>query len=1033
MAKKKSENTKLDTDMDFKDLGGLGDDMDFGELENIDGSRKPSGFGVAKELSREAGKGFLDGLVKKTAKKSLPEEYQTHYQDALDYADFAKSTFDTNKSKVDKSAYRLGKEVKKILPFQLKMLDGFLQKYESENEEMRAQSEEQMRDATIQSNLSSIFDRQLEVQKALEVKRDAQQDIDRKERLSFSKLNMDTLTSIDNNIGSQTAFTLQVSKEYYRRSLELQYKSYFVQADMLRTMRDYYKGFSIQFDSIAKNTGLPEFVKLNNTEHIADEVRRQMVQSTYRTLFTNSDYVNKVKKNISGLIDSKISAITDKVDGVTDQLSMINMASEGDTGGGLGLLGNVLSGTLGSTLGEKVGEKISPKIKNRLKDNKAVNTGANYLSMLGNSPSTLFGLLKGKTGKLKDQYADESNPVRFLASKMFGGLNELLGVTDPGAVNYKVQGASALNHNKPAIFDNKVHRSITEVIPMYLSKILKENTDLRMMYSHVNQGKMRGMQIGSQELHYDYDGRTLTTASKLQSAMQSRYLSSESSKGKIEGVSKSLVADSLSRLSQDKGKNKKEISALNSEKAKKLLESYLSEASKVDAMKFDYQTVIEDALTPSKANPTLAKMVSESPELKNVLEILQKSKDTTSVKLIDDRMADSKRQYPITGVKQLFLGASKLAGSKALNALNDDAAGIVAKGFTKYITNAGQDVNVDNCADGSALRYFSSEEFSAVKDALSIFVHEVNRVKATNDALQESTLAVLFGVVNKSLKDNFELDPKVFQTLHELSPILGETGRLSIENLVERKLTRTKNVSYVGAEELRSVVKTSSAGIEVLRDSQASQGIIDKLSEKFDQFKTGQLDRLNEDLKNANNPVAKGRVLVKYLKQTGSAVKAFAQKQYDETANKLSDLSQSLQNLANVAAPNAVQYFTGKLSDVIQSLDKTIQAEQANRDAELKKLNDAKAQLSDLVDDAKALREIEADIQKTTRMFDTQIKTLESLKATFIKQRESLMSLQQTDLSAANIYTRLRSEVQSTIDKVRSISERYDSELKANA
>ncbi|MBZ5782096.1 hypothetical protein, partial [Klebsiella aerogenes] len=92
------------------------------------------------------------------------------------------------------------------------------------------------------------------------------------------------------------------------------------------------------------------------------------------------------------------------------------------------------------------------------------------------------------------------------ASKMFGGLNELLGVTDPGAVNYKVQGASALNHNKPAIFDNKVHRSITEVIPMYLSKILKENTDLRMMYSHVNQGKMRGMQIGSQELHYDYDG-----------------------------------------------------------------------------------------------------------------------------------------------------------------------------------------------------------------------------------------------------------------------------------------------------------------------------------------------------------------------------------------------------------------------------------------------------------------------------------------------------------------------------------------------
>ena len=66
--------------MDFGDLDDLSGDMDFGELEDIDGSdRSPSKIGVAKDLAKEAGTGFLDSLARKTAKKSLPPEYDAHY------------------------------------------------------------------------------------------------------------------------------------------------------------------------------------------------------------------------------------------------------------------------------------------------------------------------------------------------------------------------------------------------------------------------------------------------------------------------------------------------------------------------------------------------------------------------------------------------------------------------------------------------------------------------------------------------------------------------------------------------------------------------------------------------------------------------------------------------------------------------------------------------------------------------------------------------------------------------------------------
>ena len=295
--KKKDRKVELDGELDFKDLDDItGDDMDFGDLEDIEDNRKPSMFGVAQELSKETGRGFLDGLVSQTAKKGLKSEYTDNYYELMDYADLAKNTFDENKSKVNKSVYKLGKEVKKVLPFQLKMLDSFLERYETNNEQARQESEEALRENSIQSNISSIFDKQLEIQKALEAKHDAERQVESKERITTNKLNLDILTSIDTNISNHTAFTLQISKEYYRKSLELQFKTYFIQADMLKTMRDHYKGFSIQFDSIVKNTSLPEFVKLNNTERIQEVVRTQAVQGTFKNVISNSKYVENVKK-----------------------------------------------------------------------------------------------------------------------------------------------------------------------------------------------------------------------------------------------------------------------------------------------------------------------------------------------------------------------------------------------------------------------------------------------------------------------------------------------------------------------------------------------------------------------------------------------------------------------------------------------------------------------------------------------------------------------------------------------------------------
>jgi len=220
MAKKKGSG-KMDGDYDFEDLGDLEDGLDLGDMESIEDDRNPSFSNVSKELTKEAAGGFLDGLVRETAKKSLPAEYDTYSTDVLDYANLGSEMYSSSKSRVEKSMFRLGNEVKKILPFQSKMLNNFLDKYKSENERAQEVSEEAMRDASIQSNLSSVFDKQLEIQTAIEARRDAKEEVQAKHDLVTTKLQTNILSSIDSNTAQQTAFTMQISKEYYRRSLRV--------------------------------------------------------------------------------------------------------------------------------------------------------------------------------------------------------------------------------------------------------------------------------------------------------------------------------------------------------------------------------------------------------------------------------------------------------------------------------------------------------------------------------------------------------------------------------------------------------------------------------------------------------------------------------------------------------------------------------------------------------------------------------------------------------------------------------------------
>lgn len=1006
--KKKSKTNDIeDVELDFDDLsdiGDMGDDLNFEETD-LD-TRETAPGGVAKELATQAGEGVLEGLITKTAKVALPESYNNNYYEMMDYADFAKSTFQNNSSKVKNSVYKLGKEVKKILPFQFKMLDKFLEDYESDNEQYRQESEEAMRDSSIQSNLGSIFDKQLEVQKAIEAKRDASDAVETKERITTNRMSMEVLSSIDSNIANHTAFTLQITKEYYRKSLELQYKTYYIQADMLKTMRDYYKGFSQQFENIQKNTGLPDYVKLTGSEQVSEILRQQTIQKTYGAMFSNSKYIENVKKRMSGVVDNAISGVTEKMNTITDQLNMLNSASDGSGSSSLGLLSGILSNMMGGTVGEKVAEKYAPKLKDKIKNNKYINAGGNYLDALATSPSGLFANIKAYARNKEEDYQDQDSPGRFILNKIFGGVRSVMDVTDPGKMDANVYDKGIMDHDKPAIFDNNVHRSITEVIPMYLSKILKENTDLKTMYQTVNQANIDGKFTSSEEMVYNFGERKLGTFDEYRQYAEEKVLASQKTKTKASLVSNTLISSTQTELKKEQSGKKLTIeeklklrnkqAILSDKKAQEKLSEFISKASKIEGIDVNFETIVNNIGT-DKADSRLTAIVEKDPKLQEMLKIIKENTNRVNIKGLDDRLSDVTRNYPLTALKELFVTVSKLADNKTNYKVTDDQLGIIAKTLSVYMTNHSDEITPELIMKGSAFKYLTEEEHSKVKTVLQLLVSDFAKINNSGDIAKTSALIYAVGLVSRSLRSNFETTAEPFQKLRNLSPHLGHSGKLTQRNLIERKLGKEEDVRYVDIQALKETVKVSRASLKQIREDATLSSLEEKIAGISDNLGGRVKDMMTDIRSQGVNPISITSTVLKHLNKNLKDARQAMTAQYDKSAKTMSGLVDTLKTEVTLnTLPTVRAQLVSKLTENVNSIQSLIDNEKKTHYEKIRELQDAKNKVGEVVNKENALKEVDTKIKRMERFHTVTIKSLEKTKQALVV---NLNTLQQLDLN----------------------------------
>lgn len=444
--------------------------------ESVKDDRKPATkikdsikLGAKQSLSNTA-------TYKKLLRNALPNEYGEAYDDASRIGNNIKRVYKEAVDEVKPAAADLARSAGTFVPDNMKRTKGLLDKVEkwAQKPDTASFDPSKQREDNISLELGNIFKAQILDQMRTKAEAKSSKKIDDALGVIRHRDQMSALNQISLDAQRLSQYQANVTQAFQRKSLELQYRSYYVQADMLELNRKSTVAITNRLDAISKNTGLPDYVKTRKSEYMKEQMRNQFLQGAVGGLFGNTrDAAEKFFENISRNIKAGAGQASQAFmagamgadtasafSGMTDE-SMMEMAARE----GIGALISGSAGRLGSSL-RRVLQKISPTIHNKLE------AGAQDLKYLR---------ANGMAELLKFSRHHKDNPklgtVGNTLARIFKDL--LYDNIDKGTGNIDLLQDRMSDSRNPVPFTQQTQKSINEVIPGLLSRILREVTVLR--------------------------------------------------------------------------------------------------------------------------------------------------------------------------------------------------------------------------------------------------------------------------------------------------------------------------------------------------------------------------------------------------------------------------------------------------------------------------------------------------------------------------------------------------------------------------
>lgn len=441
-------------------------DMDFMEPK-IKDDRKPStkvAIGFAKGVKDTV---HSESFITHAIKSLLPAGYGSATDTFIDARNSLKDLYNTTSEELKPIVPDLQRLTEKVLPSTKRFIpDSLAKKLEkfanSRDRGFQPHSYQTPEDNEIEKSLTEIF----RIQAQESAKKDYQDSVkdQLKEGLSLNKHRemIGQLSQMRISLNQLVSYQNKINANFQRKSLELQYRQYFLARDSFIEQKKQGALTQTLLESINKNSALPDYVKLKQSERLGEALRNRFINSALNGIFGNrSGFVGQVgqrlKKNLKDQLAMNVAGFRFGLSGIESGLD----AAQAMQGMGMddpySTAGQFLgAGALHASLGSRFGNRL----RERITKNQKVGTLNNQLSYWTNN-----------IPQLAEKFAKSSWGSFGLGSFL---VNPLKDAIMQGRMQRQVDVDNIKNLQEPGVFTRQTNKTIIEVIPGLLSRIHHE-------------------------------------------------------------------------------------------------------------------------------------------------------------------------------------------------------------------------------------------------------------------------------------------------------------------------------------------------------------------------------------------------------------------------------------------------------------------------------------------------------------------------------------------------------------------------------
>lgn len=281
------------------------------------------------------------------------------------------------------------------------------------------------------------------------------------------------LGRMDDNIQSMRLYQDKVLNPYQRKDLELNFRQYLTQGQMLRGIGDLKNILDNKLDIIARHTAMSEDKKITLSDRFKDMAKKRMIGDVQDKIFGDGSLIT------SGMKKLKRDG-GDFIMGVRDGINMMDMFTDTaemmvEGGEMTGKSAPAMAGEAMARMGlSKIREKVFGGLSKKLGKSKEFNDFVQYTRLMATNPNYSIEDLK-KTelwGKL------ESSGVGDMATEALDYAQSLF---KPQKQDAKIEtNLGVVSDHDPAVLSTRMAVSVHTIIPGLLARILQSSENSRL-------------------------------------------------------------------------------------------------------------------------------------------------------------------------------------------------------------------------------------------------------------------------------------------------------------------------------------------------------------------------------------------------------------------------------------------------------------------------------------------------------------------------------------------------------------------------